>query len=180
MIITITELTPKLSIRLNTYGREYRVTNWKEIQLVISPLPGSGDCAGFVPLSPWYFYGCWPGVRTGVDVNASNGGFDFSPIIYDAFECDPDGRIVFLLDDRMWSLPHGRYHGMLRSYPARQTYAVCAQQGVWPSSSTSLVEDRSERRSCILSCFDIDYGPICVEHFIDQIKVDMALQEEEE
>lgn len=177
MIITITELTPKLSIRLNTYGREQRVTDWKGIQLVISPLSGTDCCPGFVPLSPWYFYGCWPGVRTGVNLNAPGGGIDFSPIVYDAFECDADGRIVFLLDEQLWRLPHGRYHGMLRTYPARGTSQCCQSPGVWPTSLNEPAHPVMPA-SCILSCFDIDYGPMCVEHYIDQIKVDVSMQEE--
>lgn len=177
MIVAITELTPKIAFRLNTYGREYLVTDWKNIQLVVSPLPGTDCCPGFTPLSPWYFYGCWPGVRTGVNINAPGGGIDFSPIIYDAFECDADGRIVFVLDKQLWELPHGRYHGMLRTYPAKSQECACPQQGVWPTSlNAALVEP--VQRSCILSCFDIDYGPICVEHFIDQIVVDTVIQED--
>lgn len=181
MIVTITENTPRVAFKLSSYGGKQLYTNWQELQLVITPLPSGPECPGFVPLSPWYFTGCWfPPTRTDVNVNAPNRDFDFSPIVYDAFEADADGRVVFLLDEKFWSLPRGRYLGMIRTYPAKVTTPVVAGVGPvcgeWPREVPA--QNVTCTRCCVLASFDIDYGPITEEFFIGQITANLSLQED--
>lgn len=59
-------------------------------------------------LSKWKFEGCWPGY----DVDAWNAQQEEVPaLVYPAFDTNENGDTVFRLDDKLFSLPPGRYVG---------------------------------------------------------------------
>lgn len=164
MIVSLPLNVSKVALRINTYGNAYRITDWKKLQLVILPVMHTDVGCCFLPLSPWYFRGCWPcHVPTDVNINAPRFGHDFSPIVYNAVSMDADGRIVFGFDKQLWALPAGRYLGIVRTAPAKT------------HSCGSPCEPRDEvEHSHMVAQFDIDYGNMCREHFIDQISSDVV------
>ncbi len=109
---------------------------------------------------------------------------------YDAEGIDPDGRIVFRFDQRFWSLPPGRYIGSVRTYPYKERTWALPFNITHDLSRDALPKDivlplgyQSEGcyfepdcclpppeipQCCILARFDIDLGPACHEHIIDQ------------
>ena len=112
MIVHITHGMTRLGLHIKEYGSGRLLVDWESLQLLISP--GQYDSCCGPNGSPWILTGCWPGKHTGVDV--ANARPDFPTIIYDAFELDADGRVVFRLDDYLFRLPSGRYTGAIRTF----------------------------------------------------------------
>jgi hypothetical protein len=183
-----------LALRVKEIGGQRQVTSWQELQLLIQPGQAGVDQMCFMG-SPWILTGCWPGHRTGVDV--ANFRPDFPTICYNAHELDADGRVVFLLDNKLWCLPMGRYHGVLRVWPHLPSrpwglpYNVThdlsrealPKHVVVPEEFRSGTVDCPFRfpepepcppkpECCILAEFDIDLGPQCHDHVIDQVSVE--------
>lgn len=205
MIVHITQGMTRLGLLIKDYGTNRILTDWRVLQLVVTP--GQFDKCCAPAGSPWYLTGCWPGKRTGVDV--ANWRPDFPAIVYDAFELDPDGRIVFRLDERLHRLPPGRYTGAVRTYFGKRPRTTCgpACDGrpqdipamvIRPAPKRPRVHIPPEYRigaercpidlsvpppkppkprpvSCVLAVFDIDLGPICSDHLIAQATAEFAL-----
>jgi hypothetical protein len=191
MIVYLAAGMNALHLRIkDTSGRQ--LTDWRQLQLLIDP--GEHIRVGCGGGSPWYLTGCWPGKRTNVDV-ANPARPDFPTICIDAHELDPDGRVVFRLDQRVWCLTPGRYHGTVRVWPRgpkpwmppfNVTHDL-SREGlpktvVVPPEFMSGTMDCPWRHPeplpmpepvecCVLMQFDIDIGPSCAEHVIDQIVI---------
>lgn len=191
MILHLTQGMSMLALRIKEIGSMRQVISWEDLQLLIQP--GQHDAQSCYPNgSPWILTGCWPGKRTGVDV--ANWRPDFPTIVYPAYKLDAEGRVVFHLDERLWELPTGRYTGILRAAPIKQCYDFphvllsvappppdrgIPQQYLFGRDccvdTPPDVPPRPEPKCCILSTFDIDLGPMCSDHMIDQVSVDFKL-----
>lgn len=194
MIIKLSEGAARLAMRVKETGSGRQLIDWHMMQLLIQP--GQHDeCCG-PNGSPWYLHGCWPMHPTGVDI--ANHRPDFPTICYNAFELDEEGRVVFMLDHHLWTLPHGRYTGILRLYPHGRTPVnlKCLQDvgrkapkpGVIippefePGAREGCIKTEPmpvppppPPQCCILSTFDIDLGPLCSDHIVDQVSVENVL-----
>lgn len=185
MILYITRGTARIALRVRELNQNSQLTDWKQLQLLVQPGQWDVDCGPNG--SPWFLYGCWPGKRTGVDI--ANPHFDFPIIVYNAYELDNDGRIVFRLDERLYSLPNGRYTGILRVMPHVPPFKMTpivlpkpeerdipAEYKIGRNCEVDFPEPPPvphEPKCCVLAHFDIDLGPECSEHYIDQVTVDM-------
>lgn len=195
MIVYLTRYTTRLAVRLRTTTDGAQLTDWQQLQLIIMPRPRCWTGG-----SPWILTGCWPFHPTGIDV-ANPPLPDFPAIVMDAFDTDEEGRIVFILDKRVHELPNGRYFGLLRIHPHnvpiniaaldRQKYhdhVPWAQQGRGAAitynretQSNRMVPCNGERLfhkpprpCCDLFSFDIELGPECAQHMVDQAVVEFA------
>lgn len=198
MIVYIHRGVTRLALRVKEFGDYSQMTDWKNIQLVIRP--GQHDRYGCFEWSPWFLRGCWPYKRTGVDVAAPH-FHDFPVMHYKAFELDADGRIVFRLDSKFQKLPAGRYTGELRVVPKKRPHNVRPphhpppkrpEKGVLVPPEYLIGQQncvphfpeppRAPHHPpvCILAVFDIDLGPSCSDHLIDQAVVEFALSDCEE
>jgi hypothetical protein len=193
MIVYLTQGVTRIAFRLKTYGNQSQLADWRGLQLLI--LPGEAGCPCGEGGSPWYFYGCWFRGRTGEDV--ANFRPDIPAICYNAFEVDDEGQVVFRLDDRLYDLPPGRYTGILRIAPKIKPLNLTPLYNLGkvdvkdkvilppgyelstvhcePVTPVPPAEPKTERRCCDLAMFDIDLGPACVDHYIDQAAVTLAL-----
>lgn len=108
-IIEICQGQPRLALMITQPGCDgSQLMHWEDTRLVIRA-PNCPTCC--VLLSPTCFCGCWPGH----DVDRWN-AHDCPPhehpiLIYDAFNRDDAGRIVFLFDSLLYQRPPGRYLG---------------------------------------------------------------------
>lgn len=193
MIIYITQGVSRLTFRLKTYGNASQLSDWRNLQLLI--LPGEYGCPCGEGGSPWIFRGCWLRGRTDVDI--ANFRPDIPALCYKAFEVDDKGQVVFRLDQRMFDLPPGRYTGILRLAPKMKPLNLtplynlgksaikdevilppgyefsknsCSSEPVPPEPLPA-----PEPKCCELAKFDIDLGPECVDHYVDQAAVTLAI-----
>lgn len=190
MILYLTQGARTLALRLRETGSFNPVTSWCDIQLLISPGQYDNQCGPNG--SPWILHGCWPFHPTEVDL--ANPHYDFPTIVYPAVDLDEDGRIVFHLDERLDNLPAGRYSGILRQAPmsglkfepiSLRVGPKQPERGIplmyQPEAACDIkfpdgpVQHEPPKKCCVLAKFDIDLGPACVDHMIDQIKVEMAM-----
>ncbi len=200
MILNLTRYTTRLALRIKNLMDYRQVTDWHMLQLVISPGEDNKECC-HVGGSPWVLTGCWPFHPTGIDV-ANPPHFDFPAIILDAFDADDEGRIVFRLDERVHSLPNGRYTGQIRVHPhtppinldpiaqlkvraknnipmpyigrgAAITYTDMGEQRECEESPYPL-PPKPKVQCCVLASFDIDLGPECAQHIVDQCSVEFT------
>lgn len=193
MILYLAQGMSSLALRIKETNRQSQLTDWRQLQLLIQP--GEAHWNECFMGSPWILTGCWPGHRTGVDV--ANYRPDFPTICYDAEELDPDGRVVFRLDQRLWCLPPGRYLGSVRTYPRDGSGWVPPfnlthnmSRDALPKEVVLLPGYKNDKcyfepgdcppppmppKCCILARFDIDLGPACHDHVIDQAAVDYAV-----
>lgn len=96
MIIRLCEDTPKLAVRIAQPGCDGRQLVDTRVNIVIRPVV----C---VERSTTHTY--WDGCSFREEVIP-----DPVPTLrYPAFELDDEGRVVFYFDDKLWSLPPGRY-----------------------------------------------------------------------
>ena len=166
-----------------------QLLDWHMLQLVIlPPAPEHCGCC-HVPNSPWVLTGCWPYHPTGVDL-ANPHIPDFPAIVYNAFETDAEGRIVFALDQRLHSLPAGRYDGIIRiglhEVPINMPRlpkgpkpgTLGAQVTYTPDGHRTTCEPvpplPPHHHHCELAHFIIELGPECAQHMIDQCVVEFA------
>lgn len=193
MILTITRYTTRLALRIKSLLDRAQLTDWRQLQLVIDR-PRECACSKHVPGSPWILTGCWPFHPTGVDL-ANPCLPDFPAIVIDAFDSDDEGRVVFILDERIHSLPSARYSGTLRVHPHQLPINVAADLArhkecrPWGQNGAMIRYDTNKRLQvctpthavpcpprhvCELAHFDIDLGPECAQHMIDQAVVEFA------
>lgn len=189
MILYLAQGMAELAMRLKNLPTGDQVVSWEDIQLLIQP--GQWDrCCG-PNGSPWILHGCWPGHRTEVDI--ANFRPDFPTLVYQAERLDDEGRIVFHLDERLWRLPPGRYSGTLRASPTHGGTYEPVSLKVMPKHPDKGIPPEyligrdcnpdfpvpppppPRPKCCILSRFDIDLGPMCAEHMVDQVNVEFAL-----
>lgn len=192
MILYLTQGMAELGLRVKNLPTGDQVISWEDIQLLIEPGQWDSRCHCGPNGSPWILHGCWPGHRTEVDI--ANFRPDFPVIVYQAERLDDEGRLVFHLDERLWSLPPGRYSGTLRVAPMRGAVyePVRALRVMTPPPNRGIPPEYFIGRNCnpefpapppppprpkccILSRFDIDLGPQCAEHMVDQVNVEFAL-----
>lgn len=188
MIISLARYTARLAVRIKNTVDFGQLTDWQKLQLLIMrPMPRKGCHVGG---SPWYLHGCWPFHPTDVDL-ANPQPPDFPAIAIDAFEADEEGRVVFLLDNRVHALPNGRYAGVIRQHQHTQPINIPVQktQAGFAPLGAEIFYDEERRRvpcslpepilfnpepSCELFRFDIDLGPECAQHMVDQAVVTLA------
>lgn len=188
MILRLTHGMSALGLRIRETVYEHQVISWENLELVILPGQIDADCGPNG--SPWILTGCWPGKRTGVDI--ANPRRDFPPMIFHAYKLDKEGRVVFHLDERMNTLPPGRYTGILRAAPRPAPPAERARLLVVAKPKKDRVIPAEYWQGykecdpgfpsdpppppppqvCELARFDIDLCPMCVDHMIDQVSVD--------
>lgn len=195
MILQVTEDTARVGIRILDWKNHRTLSDWRHVQLLIQP--GQIDQPCHVPGgSPWYLHGCWPGKPVDVDV-ANPARADFPTICCDAFERSGEGAVVFCLPQRFKELPYGRYTGILQYHPHNLApvnlralrpepademdkcippeYLV-GNQNCAPDMGCHVPQVHTPPPvCCILSTFDIDYGPRCSEHIIDMAHVQFFL-----
>lgn len=147
MIVSLSRYTSRLAVALESPADNARLMDWRHLQLLVMPPPPPKG----VPGSPWFLWGCWPFHPTGVDMSNPPRP-DFPVICIDAFDCDTEGRIVFILDRRIHDLKPGRYQGEIRVHPH--------------AAPINLPEQKFHVRT--LYRFDIDLGPECAEHIVSQ------------
>lgn len=196
MILQITPDISRVAVRIRNWTNQRYLADWEHIQLVIEPGQRDGSCC-HQGGSPWYLHGCWPGKLVGVDVGNPPRP-DFPAFCIPAFERDSHGRIVFILPERWKMVPPGRYTGLVRYAPASDipvniwqylhrpkederpvfpeglgSYSCVPQEHIEP-------KPKFECHTCILAQFDIDYGPRCSDHIIDQAALEFSLSTCEE
>lgn len=195
MIIYLTQGMTRLALRVKELGDRRQLLDWRKLQLLIQPGQLDNGCGCGCGGSPWILTGCWPGHRTGVDI-ANPVPWDFPTIVYDAQEVDAEGRVVFRLDDKFQDLPCGRYTGVLRVFPHGKIPLNMKQLGNLgrkPVKPGLIIPDEYKFGQncapdfpepcdppppvpcCILTTFDIDLGPCCSDHMVDQVAVTFAL-----
>ena len=182
MIVFVSRGAARLAVRIKEIKTLSQLVTWEPLQLCIAH-----SQTGKVRASPWFFYGWWPGVPTGVDIN--NQFFpDVPTVVYNALDSDEEGRIVFKLDHRFFSLPNGRYHAEVRAIPRRDRFSppvkvlpppeerdippefiIGRQCGPEPELPPP---PPPHEKCCILARFEIELGPECSDNFADQIAVD--------
>ncbi len=195
MIVYLNQSITTLALRIKENGDRSQLLDWRSLQLIISPPHPKYDPCYMG--SPWFLWGCWPGKRVGVDV-ANQHVPDFPSICINAQETDADGRVVFPVGEHVRCLPVGRYLGAVQSAPQSSRvphlpYNMIVNLGrnVYPKGKIIPPEYQREACSidmppppcipepvcscCILAEFDIDIGPACHEHIIDQAAVDYAI-----
>lgn len=194
MILRITDDISRLAFKLKHWPTNTYMQDWEHLQLIIQPGQNK-SCQCKEPLSPWYAYGCFYGVRTGIDLN-NPPPKDFPAFCIPAFELDMDGRVVFILPERWKGLCFGRYHGMIRYMPMQTSIAFNAMpgydisykappKGVPPEFTAPSCTDRPEPekplpempapRCCVLTRFDIDFGPRCSEYITESASFEFTL-----
>ena len=191
MIVYINQGTRKLAIRIANRSTGDYAASYEDMQLFIRPGPMDG-CDCWEGGSPWYFYGCWPGHPTGVDVANPWKRRDIPTLVYDAAELDDDGRVVFNLDERLDQIPAGRYTGIIQTTPLRgfafdpdkllvvkpkPAEKVLPEGYDFPSCGIDYPPaepPKPPKEACILAIFEIDLGPSCGDHFIDQVVLEPA------
>lgn len=196
MILYLSQGMTSLALRIKETIHQNQLTDWRCLQLLIQPGEAIQDVCNMG--SPWILTGCWPGHRTDVDV--ANYRHEFPTICYDAYDLDAEGRIVFKFDHRLWSLPPGRYLGSVRTYPQhghipwhapfnlthdmsrdalpKETIIPLGYNTIGSNCSPQFPESeplKPEARSCVLARFEIDLGPACHEHVIDQATVEHTI-----
>ena len=186
MIVQLYPDIARLAVRIRNTKSHNFLSSWRDVQLVIQP--GQLGCSCPPNGSPWILTGCWPGKITGIDI--ANFRPDFPAIIIPAFERDADGRIVFALDERVHTLPPGRYTGLVRflphadkpfnllPLPPEGTVELGGEVIIPPEYAAGARDCPIDFPSppppppppvcCVLATFDIDLGPDCRDHMIDQ------------
>lgn len=188
MIVTLTRYMTRLALRIRNSNNSDQLTDWQNLQLVIAPMPPQKGC--HVGGSPWFLHGCWPFHPTDVDL-ANPRLPDFPAIVMDAFETDAEGRVVFLMDRRVHELPNGRYLGTVRAHAHTPPINLPTAQkpAAWEPMGAATHYDADHVRvpcdpvapifsphapACDLYTFEIDLGPECAQHIVDQAVVDLA------
>lgn len=188
MIVQFTEDTAKVAVRVKAWPIQRYAADWQHIYLVI--LPGQTDnrccCQGG---SPWILHGCWPLHPTGVDLMNPRQP-DFPAFFIQAETLDDKNQLVFDLPER-WkqTVPWGRYTGEIHYRPQaivpvnfRRVVPEGEKPATWefldPGCGCNMPKPvphcpgEPPPHVCILSRFDIDYGPRCSEHIIDRIALE--------
>lgn len=104
-IIRICQGQPELAVRIVQPGCGGQLINFEDIRLVIQA--PHCDC---MPCSPFIVNGCWPGYPGPFGEPACPAS-ELPALVYPAFDTNDKGETVFKFDNRLWSLPPGRYFG---------------------------------------------------------------------
>lgn len=193
MIIYINQGSRTLSIRIANRSTGDIAASWEDIQLLVKPGPAHG-CDCWEGGSPWVFNGCWPGHRTGVDIANPWKRENIPTMVFAAESFSDDGHLVFTLDDRLDQVPPGRYTGIVQRTPIQDVKydpytllhipdappeKVVIPKGFdFPACSVDIPPaepPEPPKEACVLAVFDIDLGPSCGDHFIDQVILEPAL-----
>lgn len=201
MILQLTEDTTRIGIRIKSLPYGAHAADTECVQLVI--LPGQKDAGTCCHTggSPWFLRGCWPGKLIGVDI-ANPPAPDFPAICINAFERNADGQLIYILPERWKQLPYGRYTGEVRYQPKASTpinllpWVKLGRFEGTPDYLPPWVKEHNHccpfpeqtpppppvfhEHCCILTSFDIDYGPRCSAHIIDQVGLEFSLSTCEE
>lgn len=196
MILQLNYDTTRIALAINHWPTGRRVSDWRNLYLVI--LPGQEDDCTCCHTggSPWYLRGCWLGKPTGVDI-ANPPRPDFPPFFIQAHEYDDNGRIVFVLPERWRQIAYGRYTGKVIYMEPQDASAVMAMLPPVPKLPTAmrkyptpLLYNHSDCSpppcepipcvpppppACTLAKFDIDYGYKCSEHIIKDAALALSL-----
>lgn len=78
-----------------------------DLKLVIS----APVCPAHIMKSPQHWVGCF--VHPAPELLVSTIPHELPPVVYPAFRIDLEGRVVFYLDDLLFSRPKGRYIGRI-------------------------------------------------------------------
>ena len=183
MILFISRYTARLALKIQELVSSSQLTDAVNLQLLILPGEINEECKVNVMGSPWFLKGCWPFHPTDVDL-ANPKLPDFPVLAYDGFDTDEEGRVVFLLDEKLWSLPDGRYTGILRIKPTNPPINfpqnIPKMEHIYTAQSHYTWEHRLEPCNfvasefktpspiCVLTTFDIDLGPQCAQHMVSQ------------
>lgn len=183
MILQISEDVSKIAIRTKSWRNQRYARDWQNLYLIIEPGQGVDACGVCAEGgSPWIVYGCWPGVRTGVDL-MNPPRPDFPAFIIKAEALTSENTVVFSLPQR-WrdTVPFGRYNGRLDYNPMERVLPVnmLEYMGRWEPPAEECFCNQPPTPPplpilpppCTLVHFDIDYGPLCHQHFIDRLDVE--------
>lgn len=195
MIVYLTQGVSRIAFRIKTYDQS-QLADWHGLQLLIIAGEAGQPCDCGVGGSPWFFYGCWPGVRTGEDV-ANTRPADVPVMCFPAFNTDNEGRVIFRIGDKLSTIPPGRYTGIIRLVPKMKPLNMVPlySLGKSPEPEKAILPPefsfgeiscsdtpaprpepkKPEPACCTLAVFDIDLGPECSDHFIDQTAVTLML-----
>lgn len=198
MILQLNYDTTRIALGIRHWPTGGRVSDWRNLNLVIRPGQEDNCNCCHTGGSPWYLWGCWPGKLTGVDV-ANPPKPDFEPFFIPAHEYDTNGRVVFVLPERWRGIAYGRYTGevwycdpcgalpmlpplpklpkAMQKYPTPNLYSY-NDCNTPPSEHLPPIPPAPP--ACVLAKFDIDYGYKCSEHIIKDAAVELSLAECEE
>lgn len=192
MILQLNDDTTRIALSITHWPTSRRVSDWKNLALVITPGQDDGCSCCHTGGSPWYLWGCWPGKLTGVDV-ANPPRPDFPPFFIMAHDYDDNGRIVFVLPERWRKVAYGRYTGQvwyterrvppmplppvgklpkgLQKYPTPMLYSYQDCNPI-PERPAPMPPPPP---ACVLTKFDIDYGYKCSSHIIRDAALELSL-----
>lgn len=200
MILQIARGIKALAFDVRTFGDKYRMADWCKLQLVIEAGQRDDVCC-CTHASPWYLHGCWPGKLVGVDIAHphKHHAAVMPSLLYDAHTIDSYGRVVFVLDDRFWDYPNGRYTGSIRTYPNGKRTVVNFTPKREPVKKEDIVlpdgyyfgnincvpnvplpphvHKPKPEPVCELVVFDIELGPECSAHYLNQVVAQFPLTE---
>lgn len=192
MIIYLPKGARKLALRIKNVKDQSQVVSYSGIQLLLKH-GGQCDCDCWEGGSPWVLRGCWPGKITDVDIANPWRGPDIPILVYEAQDIDAEGRVVFFLDDKLDALPTGRYKAIIQTAPDER-FVFNPAQLVAPVQPAEKVlppgydfkecspdfppPDRPEppKPVCVLAVFDVDLGPSCGDHLIDQADMEYTMK----
>lgn len=193
MILQLNYDTTRIALTIRHWPTGRRVSDWRNLMLVITAGQKDNCTCCHTGGSPWYLWGCWPGKLTGVDV-ANPPKPDFPPFSIPAHEYNSDGRVVFVLPERWRAVAYGRYTGevwymepgsvllqlppvpklpkAMQKYPTPVLYSHNDCSCPPPPPCPSVPQPQP---ACILAKFDIDYGYKCSEHIIKDAAIELSL-----
>jgi hypothetical protein len=152
------------------------------LQLVICPIPvPPPSCGG----SPWFLHGCWPFHPTDVDI--ANPHPDYPPMCLWSDGVDHhDCLFHFPVDNKLWDLPVGRHHGMIRIAPEPK-FGGATEVKVLSKKVDKMIPPEyligkncnlerekcppppKEPECCVVTEFDIELGPVCPNGEIEKV-----------
>lgn len=153
-----------------------------KVQFLICPIPATPPACGG---SPWYLHGCWPFHRTDVDV--ANPRVDYPPVCLWSDGLDHhDCTFHFPIDERIWELPAGRHHGLIRLVP-ELPFGGATEVKVMDKPVEKIIPPEyiigkdcglkreccppppKEPECCVVAEFDVELGPTCPDGTIEKV-----------
>lgn len=192
MIIYLPKGARKLALRIKNIKDQSQLASFSGIQLLLQH-GGQCGCDCWEGGSPWVLHGCWPGKITDVDIANPWRGPDIPILVYEAQELDADGRVVFYFDSKLDALPPGRYRATVQTTPDERFVFNPAQLIAPDTPPEKILPPGYETRGCdpgfpqpelpeppkpvcILAVFDVDLGPSCGDHIVDQINMEYSMK----
>ena len=196
MIVSLTRYTARLALRVKNLLDRGQLIDWRHLQLIIAPPSDKRfECGGG---SPWILCGCWPYSPTGVDIaNPPPPDFpafvldafetdDEGRIVFlldHRFHTLPFGRYMGILRVH----PHTPPINAVRPQPGPPPPKPCSNGVVVPPGygigfpsqvrygphgrdycEPCPVPPPPPPKCCTLAEFDIELGPECAQHMVDQ------------